>query len=107
MRMPMIKTENANVHGYARVIPPNASLMAASLCAMNVLLIQTTPNTLINADAMEVNKLAFTIDAGEVLVSSIIKADADSVTISIIVTIFSDPSAFTLKLGTPSAIFGT
>src|SRR5215467_1181148 len=87
MRMPMIKTENANVHGYELVIPPNACLMASSLCAMKVLLIHTTPNTLINADAMEVNKLAFTIEAGDVFVSSMINADAESVTISIMVTI--------------------
>src|SRR6478672_2399540 len=74
---------------------------------MNVLLIHTTPNTLIIAEAIELNKLAFTICAGEVLVISTINAAADKVTISIMVTILREPSAFTLKFGVPSAILGT
>ena len=85
-------------------MPLNASFIVASLWAMNVLLIHTTPNTLIIADAIELNKLAFTICVGEVFVISIINAAADKVTISIIVTILREPSALTLKFSTPGAI---
>ena len=58
--IPMIKIAIANVHGWFVVMPLRAPFIAASLCAMNVLLIHTTPNTLIIADAIELNKLAFT-----------------------------------------------
>src|SRR4029078_13565968 len=81
--------------------------MIASLCAMNVLLIHTTPNTLSIAEAIDSNRLAFTICAGDVLVSNMINAAAESVTTSIMETTFKDPSAFTLKLGKPSAMLGT
>src|SRR6187397_1568442 len=89
----------ANVQGCSATNFPSELSMRAALWFMKVLLIQTTPNTAIVAEAAEENKLALVTAAAFVLQKRIIQPAAASMMIMIMDGIWICPALFTANPG--------